>query len=106
MLFVRTPFLLANSKHISGISLAVYNVSMDTIKELLGRGKYAEPPEVAVIKNYVQQHFASSATVNVQARQIVIVVSNAALAGTLRLHNHHLAEACRTDKRLVIRIGM
>jgi len=79
---------------------------MDTIKDLLARRGGTEPDEVRLIKDYVRRQFQSEVSVMVQPRQIIISASNAALAGTLRLHSHHMAEACQTDKRLVIRIGM
>jgi len=78
---------------------------VDTLKDLLRRRGSAEPEEVRLIKAYVQQHFQSEVGVTVQARQIIVAAPNAALAGTLRLHSQHIAKACQTDKRLVIRIG-
>jgi hypothetical protein len=79
---------------------------MDTIKDLLARQERSEPAEIRIIKDYVREHFKSEVGVIMQQRQIIIAVPNAALAGTLRLHSHTLAEVCQTDKRLVIRIGM
>lgn len=78
---------------------------MDTIKHLLHRRDHSEPKEVRLIKAYVQEHFKSSVAVTVQSQAIVIGASNAALAGTLRLHSHQLAELCETKKRLIIRIS-
>lgn len=79
---------------------------MDSIKELLSRRDDSEPAEIRLLKAYVRQHFQSEVGVLVQPRQIIIRAPHAALAGTLRLHSRQLAEACGTDKRLVIRIGM
>lgn len=78
---------------------------MDSIKDLLAGAKRNEPPEIAAIKDYIQQHFNSRAGVLLQERQVVISVPSAALAGTLRMHLPQLQELTGTDKRLVIRIG-
>lgn len=89
----------------AGITISRIIDVMDTIQDLLTRQGRAEPAEIKIIKNYVLENFASSVQVAVQQRQIIIAVESAALAGTLRMHSHALAEACQTDKRLVIRIN-
>lgn len=78
---------------------------MDTIKQLLSKRDPSIPKEVGLIKTYVQEKFKSDVVVLVQPTQIIISAANAALAGTLRLCSHDLAEICQTDKRIVIRIG-
>jgi hypothetical protein len=82
-----------------------YNRAMTTpIKDLLDKYKYAEPPEIQIIKDYLREHFQAEATITVQPRTIIISVSSAALAGALRSQLHQLQELCGNDKRLVIRI--
>ncbi len=75
------------------------------IKDLLGKSKYIEPPEIKRIKDYIKDKFQAEASIAVSTRQIIVAVPSAALAGTLRLHSHKMAEACQIDKRLVIRIN-
>ncbi len=78
---------------------------MDTMKQLLSKRDPSIPKEVGLIKTYVQEQFKSDVTVLVQPTQIIVSAANAALAGTLRLHTHQLAELCETKKRLIIRIS-
>lgn len=77
----------------------------DSIGDILGGRIPKEPPEVRIIKNFVQDRFGSDVSVSLQAHQIVIVTRSAALAGTLRMHLHELKKMCQTKKRLVIRIN-
>lgn len=76
-----------------------------SLADILNGRTPSEPPEIRIIKNYVQDKFKSPATVTIQPRQIVITVRGAALAGSLRLQLHELKKLCQTDKRLHIRIG-
>lgn len=80
-------------------------VMTDSLADILGRQRFEEPPEVKIIKDFVQDKFKSNASVTIQTHQIIIGVSSAALAGTLRMHLHELQKLCQTEKRLVIRIG-
>lgn len=72
---------------------------------LAGKGKaYDAPPEVAVIKAFIQDNYQAGCLVTVQQWQIIITVRGASLASALRMRLHELQELCKTDKRLVIRI--
>jgi len=75
------------------------------LSDLLDKSKYAEPPEIKIIKDFVNEHFKAEVMVAVGPQRIVINVSSAALAGALRAHLHELQQLCETDKRLVIRIN-
>lgn len=77
----------------------------NSLRDLLPRDKYQEPPEVKIIKDFVHDNYQQTAQVTVQQTQIIIQVKGAALAGTLRMQLHELKELTQTDKRLVIRIG-
>lgn len=77
----------------------------NAIGDLLPQGRFEEPPEVRIIKDFVSARFQQPAKVAIQPAQIIIQVKSAALAGALRSHLHELQELCQTDKRLVIRIG-
>jgi hypothetical protein len=76
-----------------------------TLGDLLDKSKYAEPPQIKVIKDYIQLQFKADAAITVGPKQIVINVQSAALAGALRMHLHQLQKLCETDKKLIIRIS-
>ena len=78
---------------------------MDSLGSLLGDQKFAEPPEITAIKDYVLTRYKSPVNVLVTDKQITIIVKSAALAGTLRMELHTLAETIKTDKKLSLRIG-
>ena len=77
----------------------------DSLADIFGQQRFEEPPEIGIIKDFISEKFQSTAGVTVQTHQIVIGVSSAGLAGTLRMYLHELQELCQTEKRLVIRIG-
>lgn len=77
----------------------------DSLGDLLSRSKFSEPPEIGIIKSFVQERYVTVPSVTISQTQIIIGVPNAALAGTLRPHLHELKALCQTKKRLVIRIG-
>jgi hypothetical protein len=78
---------------------------MDSLASLLGNKDFDEPAEVQAIKKYVQDEFKSDVSVMVRERDIVIGVSSAALANTLRLRSPDMKRRCQLDKRLTFRIG-
>lgn len=67
--------------------------------------KWDEPPEIKLIKNYVQKKYREKVGVSVSARQINITVPNAALAGALQLNKEELLRELGPSRRLAIRIG-
>lgn len=76
----------------------------NALGDLLHRDKYKEPPEVRIIKDFVQEKYGEEVGVIVRQNQIVIQVPGAALAGALRPHLQELKESCQT-KKLAIRIN-
>ncbi|HSX45204.1 MAG TPA: hypothetical protein VLF39_03835 [Candidatus Saccharimonadales bacterium] len=78
---------------------------MESLGGLLGQQKFVEPPEIAAIKDYVQTKYKSPVSIKIGDKQITIITSSAALAGTLRLELHTLQEQLKTEKKLIIRIG-
>lgn len=76
----------------------------DSLSDLLKKRDINEPPEVKIIKSFVQNHFQASCQVGVQMNQITISVNSAPLAGALRTRLYELQELCDTKKRLTIRI--
>jgi hypothetical protein len=73
--------------------------------DLLPKDRFEEPPEVQIIKDFIQTTFQQPARITVQPALIVIWVRGAALAGALRPELYRLQQLCQTEKRLVIRIG-
>lgn len=76
----------------------------DSIGDLLLKRDFDEPPEVRLIKEFIRKKFGAEVGVATQQNQIIISVSNGALAGALRMKLHELQKLCATDKKLVIRI--
>jgi hypothetical protein len=72
---------------------------------ILSDRNFDEPPEMLAIKKYVQDEFKAEVIVQIRDKDIVIVVPNAALAGTLRMRSPEIKRRCQLDKRLVFRIG-
>lgn len=64
-----------------------------------------EPPEVKVIKQYVQDNLDFAVAVAIRDQLIIITTRSSALAGALRPHLYKIKQISGTDKRLTIRIG-
>ena len=77
---------------------------MQSLEDLLKGRRADEPPEITLIKQYVQDEFQESVEVMVRDKDIVINVSSSSLANTLRLRIPAIKELCQTNKRLVFRI--
>lgn len=78
---------------------------MESIAEVLGRFPQQEPDEMQLIKRFIAEQFQSASSVTIQGETLVVTVSSAALATTLRLRTLQLQAFCKTTKRLVFRIG-
>lgn len=63
-----------------------------------------EPAEIALVKQFIQEHFKSTARVTIKGEQLIICVSSAPLANMLRLNTVQLLDFTKTEKRLVFRI--
>jgi len=77
----------------------------DAIGDLLPKGRFDEPPEIKIIKDFVMDKFNQPVNIITQKSNIVIQVNSAALAGALRGQLHILQDKCQTDKQLIIRIS-
>lgn len=77
----------------------------DSLQTILGNQDWAPPAELKAIKDYVKEHFNSEVQVGLRDKDIIILVPNSALAGTLRLHIEDIRSYAKTSKKLVIRIG-
>ena len=79
---------------------------MDSIGDVLGNKKFTPPDEIALIKDYVKRRYNSPCLVKLQSGNVVILVRNSALAGTLHLERQRLIDAVGLkDKKLIIRTG-
>lgn len=79
---------------------------MESLADLLGRYSPKGPDEVLAVKQYIADEFGAPASVGVQGEHaLVITVSSASLANTLRLRTPAIQAAAGTTKRLVFRIG-
>lgn len=78
---------------------------MDSLDSILKRKDFEEPPEMAIIKKYVQDEFKTAVGVQVRDKDIIIQVPSAALANMLRLRTPDIKKLCQTTKRLTFRIG-
>lgn len=78
---------------------------MDSVGSLLNRQLFNEPEEIAKIKQFLLDKYNKSAQITVQPNQIIIQVSGAAFAGSLRMDLDTIKNLCNTDKKLIIRIG-
>lgn len=78
---------------------------MDDLQNILARrARPAEPPEMIIIKEFMEQRFATTPVVAMNQREIIIGVKSSALAGALRPYLLDLQRLCDTDRRLIIRI--
>lgn len=78
---------------------------MSSIADIISQKKFAEPPEMVIIKEFVKETFDALVAVSVSDSLITIHAPSAAMAGALRPHLYTLKNMCQTEKRLVIRIG-
>lgn len=78
---------------------------VDSLFNILSNKDFDEPPEISSIKKYVRETFDAEVGVQVREKDIIITVSSAALAGTLRLRGPEMKRRCQLDKRLIFRIG-
>lgn len=77
---------------------------MERIAEVLGRFQPDTPDEVTAIKRYIEQEYNCGSSVRLAGKAIIVTVSSAALANTLRLRINQLRTAADTKKRIVFRI--
>lgn len=78
---------------------------MDTISELLGGHLFNEPPEIKLIKKFIQDKFEEDCSVKISTHKILIYVPNSALAGALNENLQSLKSQLNTSKVINIIIG-
>jgi hypothetical protein len=77
----------------------------DSLGDILNKKQYNEPPEVRMIKNFVNNIVGAEPSVSMRNDSFIVIVQSAAAAGTLRFHVRNLQAELRTQKRIIIRIG-
>lgn len=83
-----------------------YTIDMgSSISDILSKRSFGEADELERIKKFVHSKFGEEPRVKIADSNIIITVSNAAIAGNLRYQLHTLQENLKTDKKLLIRIG-
>jgi hypothetical protein len=78
---------------------------MDQLGDVLAYRLPPEPPEITALKRYIFEHYKATAQITIQNDAIIINVSSAALANTLRLRLPQLRDAADTERKLIFRIG-
>jgi hypothetical protein len=77
---------------------------MEQIGTLIKSGKFQEPPEIKLIKDFVRRKYRTEIGVRSTPNQIILLVPGAALGGALRPELHLIRMRLKTTKKLVIRI--
>lgn len=75
-----------------------------SIKDLLSKRNFEQPDEFVQIKKFVKSKFGEEPGIKITQNSIIIMVSNSALAGALRMELHILSRELNTNKKLLIRI--
>lgn len=77
----------------------------DSLGDILqGRSQSSQPPEFAIMSRYISDKYGILPGLALSNNNIVIRVPNAAVAGSLRLELHQLAQIAQTKRHLIIRI--
>ena len=77
----------------------------DELKDLLTRRSPSEPFEFALIRQFVKEKLGFTPQLGLYNDSIVIIAPNAAAASSLRFELPGLTRACKTNRRLTVRIG-
>lgn len=85
--------------------MTILTTMSESLGDILLRRDDNEPPEIAAIKKFVAERFNTTVSVAVRKKQIIIVASNASLAGSLRMHILDLQKITKNKSRIIIRIG-
>lgn len=81
------------------------SVMANAIGDILAKKDSPEPSEFQAIKAFVRTRYQAPCRVAYKGDQVVVTVSSAALAGTLRLVIIELQKVAKLPKRPLIRIG-
>lgn len=76
----------------------------DSLHDVLGTRGFSEPPEIQLIKNFVQQEVGLTPNVSVNKTAFIVSVPSAAAAGTLRFKLFQLQRQLGNTKKVILRI--
>jgi hypothetical protein len=72
--------------------------------DVLAKRNYGEPPEIRIIKDFVQSHIGLVPSVSITPESYVVIVPSAAAAGALRVQLYTLQKLLPAKRRVIIRI--
>jgi hypothetical protein len=78
---------------------------MDSLQDILGKKDFTPPDEIANVKEFIMRRYNSPSRVRVERDALIVQVPSSGLAATLQLEQRALIEACRLNRRLIIRTG-
>jgi len=78
---------------------------MDSMHELLRNRDFVEPPEIAIIKRFVEDNYHESAQISINNQGIMVKVHSSALANSLQLRLPEIQRLIGNSKRLSFRVG-
>lgn len=76
----------------------------DSLGNLLDKGRFKEPPEIAVIKKFVHEQTGITPNVKMTPTTFVVAMPNAAAAGTLRFKLFQLQRSMGHARKIIIKI--
>ncbi len=77
---------------------------MDSLSDLLKNKTPSEPEEFTRIKDYVKQTYDHEVSVSLEKDQYIVYVTDNVLSTILHYESLKIAEACKLDKKLIIRV--
>ena len=78
---------------------------MDSLQDILGQKNFTPPDEITAVKDFITRRYNSKSSVRVERDVLIVHVPSSALAATLQLEQNRMIEACRINRRLIIRYG-
>lgn len=77
----------------------------DSLGDLLGQGRYKEPPEIQKIKDFVNSEVGIVPVVSMNTTAFVIKIPSAGAATNLRFKIFQLQRSLGGDRKIIIKIG-
>lgn len=76
----------------------------DSLSDILGKRQYSEPPEVAIIKEFVKSEIGETPKVSVSDGNFYVLISSSAAAGNLRFKLFQLQRSLGHAHKIIIRV--
>jgi hypothetical protein len=77
----------------------------DSLGDVLNKKNYGEPPELAVIRAFVQDLIGMTPRIYVRSNTYFVTVNGAGAAGALRVHIYRLERQLGPGKKVVLKIS-